>query len=487
MARHCALEFVAMDMERAIRLATATRAELLLVIEQQRATIAAHEQTIARLEALVAQQQQTIAAQAATIADLEQRVADLERQLGLGAGPPKGFPGHKVQQATPPPAPKPRKRRPHGFVRKRSVHPDAIVAHAVEQCPDCHTRLVGGWVKRRRQVLEVVLTPAQVVEHQYFERECPLCRQRVTPRVALAGEVVGKARLGVNLVALIATLREQGRWPFETIQWYLATFHALDLSVGALVGAVQQVARQGQSAVERIQQEVRQSGVVHADETGWRERGHNGYIWSFSTPTACFFQYGRRTKAMVDAALGADFAGVLVTDFYAAYNHYDGEHQRCWVHLLRDIHELKRQHPTDAVVGRWARHIYRLYRTAKRVTVAAPAERLRLRERLECALLAVVEPFAQDQRAPQRVLSQRIVQFIKELFVCVVNPQVPADNNAAERSVRHLVTARKISGGTHSALGTATRMVLATLFGTWRLRALNPFFTCRQLLSSPQA
>jgi transposase len=484
------LEFVGTSMERDIRLATATREELLLVIGQPRATIAAQQQTIARLEALVAQQQQTIAAQQATIAELEQRVADLERRLGPGAGPPQSFPGHKPQQAPPaPPTPKPpRKRRPHGFVRKRSAHPDAVVMHAVEQCPDCHTPLAGGWVKRRRQILEVVLAPAKVVEHQYWERECCHCRQRFTPRVALPGQVLGKARLGVNLLALIATLREQGRWRFETIQWYLETFHGLDLSVGALVGAVQQVAHQGQTAVERIQAQVRGASVVHADETGWRENGRNQDIWSFSTPTACFFQYGRRTKEMVDAALGPSFAGVLVTDFYAAYNHYHGEHQRCWVHLLRDIHDLKRQHPTDASVGRWASTIHRLYRTAKRVTSPDSAERLRLRLRLrlERALLAVVEPFAKDQRAPQRVLSQRMVQFLKELFVFVADPQVPADNNAAERSVRHLVTARKISGGTRSAGGTAVKMALSTLFGTWRLRGLNSFLACRQLLSSPQ-
>ncbi len=36
---------------------------------------------------------------------------------------------------------------------------------------------------------------------------------------------------------------------------------------------------------------------------------------------------------------------------------------------------------------------------------------------------------------------------IKELFVFVAEPQVPPDNNAAERSLRHLVVSRKISGG----------------------------------------
>ena len=45
-----------------------------------------------------------------------------------------------------------------------------------------------------------------------------------------------KQRLGVNLLSLMAALREEGRLPFRTIQWYLRTVHQLRLSLGAIVG-----------------------------------------------------------------------------------------------------------------------------------------------------------------------------------------------------------------------------------------------------------
>ena len=73
-----------------------------------------------------------------------------------------------------------------------------------------------------------------------------------------------------------------------------------------------------------------------------------------------------------------------------------------------------------------------------------------------------------------------------ELFVFVAEPAVPSDNNAAERSLRHLVVSRKISGGTRSERGTDSKMTLASLFGTWRVQGLNPLTACRQLLRSPQ-
>ncbi len=128
--------------------------------------------------------------------------------------------------------------------------------------------------------------------------------------------------------------------PLGAIQAYLASVHGLRLSLGGIVRARRQVARVGQQTVTATLAAIRASPVVHADETGWREGGVNRCLWSFSTPTERYYTFGRREKGIVDQVLGPDFSGVLVSDFYAAYDHYDGLQQKCWVHLLRDIHAL---------------------------------------------------------------------------------------------------------------------------------------------------
>ena len=100
-------------------------------------------------------------------------------------------------------------------------------------------------MQRTREVIELPLVPVEVTEHVFMARMCPLCRRRRLPQESLDGAAVGRQRLGVNLVSLIVTLREEGRLPIRTIQWHLRTFHQLKLSVGAIVRAVHQVARQG--------------------------------------------------------------------------------------------------------------------------------------------------------------------------------------------------------------------------------------------------
>lgn len=195
---------------------------------------------------------------------------------------------------------------------------------------------------------------------------------------------------------------------------------------------------------------------------------------------------------MVDAALGPAFAGVLVSDFYAAYDHYDGVQQKCWAHLLRDVHALVRAHPADEALARWASAVQQIYRDAVAEAAAltargaGEAERRAARWACEERLWAVCQPFAADETAPQARLCRRIDKYRHALFSFVREVGVPADNNPAERSVRHEVISRKVSGGTRSGEGTQTRTTLATLFGTWRIQGHNPYQSCRALLVSPQ-
>ena len=457
-----------------------THAELVELVLQQDRRLAAQDALIAELRALVA----TLAAR---VRDLEQQLAQRDKD-----DPTKRMPGLK------PPAPPrrrkdgPRKQRGHGFSRRLSRVPTAVVEHAAAVCPHCATPLTGGRERWRKEVLDLPPTaPVQVVHHVYLERRCPnpACGRRVPPPRAIGtarGMLPGRQRLGTELLARIALLRAELRLPADLIRWYLQALHGLDLSVGAVVGALHRVARAGAATVQQVQAAIRASPHVHADETGLREDGQNGYLWSFSTATERYFVHGRRTKAMVDAVLGATFTGVLSTDFYAAYDHYDGPHQRCWSHLLREIHTLREQHPHDAGLRIWAAGVHGVYAEACRLQTAplAPPQRLAAQRQCEADLLACCQPFlaADKQVVPQAVLCRRIAKYLPELFTFVADPAVESTNNAAERSVRPVVIQRKISGGTRSSAGTDTFCTLATLFGTWRVRNLDPLIACRHML-----
>src|SRR5260221_3296154 len=119
------------------------------------------------------------------------------------------------------------------------------------------------------------------------------------------------------------------------------------------------------------------------------------------------------------------------------------------------------------------------------VCLATPQQRERKSQRLLGELQALGAQFVEQRGHPCRALAWRLWHFQDELLTCVRHPEVPPDNNAAERAIRPLVIARKISGGTRPPRGSPTRMRLANLFGTWTASGLHPLAECCRLLPSP--
>jgi transposase len=157
------------------------------------------------------------------------------------------------------------------------------------------------------------------------------------------------------------------------------------------------------------------------------------------------------------------------------------------------VHDLKDDFPHDEELRCWAKQVKTLYEQA--VAWAGqppdPGQSPRHQQRVRVAhqhafeqrLWKLCQPYAHST-APQHTLCERVERFLPELFVFVAIPGVPAHNNLAERSVRPLVVARKISGGTRSPKGSRTRMGLSSLFATWMAQHLNPFHQCLALLTS---
>jgi hypothetical protein len=250
----------------------------------------------------------------------------------------------------------------------------------------------------------------------------------------------------------------------------------------------------GKPAHDQILGEIKRASYICGDETSFRQDGANGYLWTFTTPSAQVMLYRKsRGSGVVREIVGQDghsFEGVVVSDFYGAYNEHCGFHQRCWAHLLRDIHDLKKEFPQYPPLNRWAKKIHDLYQEAKNYAGPDPAlpvglqaeERLRKEQSFKDRLRVICEPYLTCEK-PMSGLSGRMIKYLSELFIFIRFPGVPSTNNLAERSLRHAVVQRKIFGGTRSEKGSQTKAILGSLFGTWNLQNKNPLQEMRLLLA----
>jgi len=453
-----------------------TREELIALVLKLHETVQMQQAEIAELKA-------TVERQAQRIAELEEEVARLR-----GSRPGVDF---AIKPSVPKQPKGQRKKRKHSFAR-HSRPATNVIFHSMGRCPDCGRDLEAGHVKWRHQVVDIPQVRAIVTDHLFVEQYCGVCGKRFTPdpAVALAGVVVGKKSVGIGLMSVIAHLKTVCRVPVGQIKKLIHTLWGLKISAGEIAEILHDVAELGESAYDDLLGKVRGSPVLHADETGWREDGENGYIWSFSSPEVRYYTYRHsRGSIVAKEVLGDEFAGILVTDFYAAYNFYEGLKQRCWVHLGRDLKTLVEKNPDLPSLAVWVDQAFAIYYRAKDSVEQkhTELERSRLRADFERELLELAKPHLGVKSAPERILAERMTNFIGELFTFVSNPEVPSENNAAERAVRPAVVARKISGGTRSARGSKTCSILRTLFETWSLQGKNSVDACREMITSSAA
>jgi len=114
------------------------------------------------------------------------------------------------------------------------------------------------------------------------------------------------------------------------------------LSEGGLSDAWSRLANVLVAWYDQIGHQVKASGVLHADETGWRVNGKTQWLWCFTTKEATFYMINRsRGSPALSKFFTQAFDGVLVTDFWPAYNAVaSAARQTCMVHLFRELDKV---------------------------------------------------------------------------------------------------------------------------------------------------
>ena len=236
---------------------------------------------------------------------------------------------------------------------------------------------------------------------------------------------------------------------------------------------------------KRILQELRTCLIVHADETGWRNNGDKAYGWIFAnTELAAFLFRGTRGSKVPFEVFGNDPLNVnLITDRYKGYDPLKLNRQYCYVHLLRDLKSLEKDCPDDPEVAAFAAGLKTLLKKA----ITMYKSKMKMTDYVIAATTIkdnIMAVCYKEANHPGIQQFQNIFRRHPErMFQWVKSPDIPAENNFAERGVRPSVIARKISFGSQAERGMLTRELLMTFLYTARIRGLNPNTTLEKALN----
>ena len=102
-----------------------------------------------------------------------------------------------------------------------------------------------------------------------------------------------------------------------------------------------------QTLCDEILESILESPVIHIDETTVRLRKQKGYVWVVATMDKVYYFYKSSREETFLQEMLAKFSGVLISDFYTAYDSLKCEQQKCLLHLVRDVDDDLLKNPLD--------------------------------------------------------------------------------------------------------------------------------------------
>lgn len=311
---------------------------------------------------------------------------------------------------------------------------------------------------------DIVIVPEKIVKKYLITKHwCSHCQEYVRSNKVPADI----ERLGPNLMAYVLYARYRLRLPFNKIKQSLADLHNFKISEGEISNQLEKAKGLFKNDYEAIIELIKISNKVYCDETGWRIKGKNFWIWVFVTDKEIRYVIeDTRGQGVPREALGDNENRVLISDFYAAYKNIPGQNQYCWVHLLRDSKLTESGFHDD---------LKNIYEELKKEL----AKELKQRdyERLDELLKNIAaKEYAGQNILKVKKLQQRISRTRDQLLACLKYLDVLPENNTAERALRNNVVMRKIFGCSRSVPSAKVMEVNTSVIDTLLKRNPNKNF-----------
>lgn len=424
--------------------------------------------------------------------ELDSEVAKLKK--ALEAKPPGGDPSTPSGMRPPyekPPS-KRRRKRPgrknghHGVRRPAPKEVHETKTHTISECPGCHNHLERPVSTRERFTEDIPKVKPVITKHIIHIYYCQRCKKNIEAPVE---DALPKSTLGVRLLVHTAYLHFSLGLPLHKIVAYLNSCLYLPVSPGGLSLAWQRLSQILLPWYEYLEILTNTSPLLNIDETGWRVLGKAYWLWCFTSQrikTAYYIISPTRASPVLKGVLGELFEGILVCDFFGAYNKVSAFlKQRCLLHLLRDMKRTSVFHKTPEWMT-FSKRLKRIIKDAIRLSIHSsnlgPEVYTRrcsiIRDRLR---RLIREPY-NDSHSKRFV--KRLKRHQAELFTFLEHPEVPFNNNHAERMIRPAVIARKNSYCNRSEKGAKTQAILMSIFHTLHLQEQDAITTLEEALRS---
>ncbi len=214
--------------------------------------------------------------------------------------------------------------------------------------------------------------------------------------------------------------------------------------------------------------------LLHIDETSASVMGKNSYVWVLTSMEEVAYFYSPTREGGTIQAMLKNFSGVLVSDFYAAYDSIECSQQKCLIHLIRDLNEELLKHPFDEGLKRLVADFAELVRP-----MVETVDRRGLKKHFLRKHRISVDRFYKDVagRFDTSEVSRKIIERLQKnrnkLFTFLEFDDIPWNNNNAEHAIKAFARLRRVIEGKTTEKGLREFLILLSICETCKYKGVD--------------
>jgi predicted RecB family nuclease len=339
-------------------------------------------------------------------------------------------------------------RRQHG--KKRNLRPNRSIEIIAEGCTDCgNTELAKKFDGRLARVAYDLLINRTGIRRSVTRitsawYRCCRCQKEFLPH-----DYQRVAEYFHSLKSWAMYEYVVHRKSFAHVAETIRDCFGLPITHSNVFAFKKELANYYTNTYERLVEKIASGNLIHADETEIHlHKIGKGYVWIFTNMEEVVLTYRASREGDFLHSLLKSFRGVLVTDFYAAYDSVDCPQQKCLIHLIRDFNQDIRGNPWDVELKSLADNFGKLLRG-----IVTTIDRYGLKRKYLCKHQRSIGRFF-DTIAKQLFRSEvaegyrlRILKNRTKLFTFIDHDNVPWNNNNAEHAIKHFANFREYADG----------------------------------------
>ncbi len=359
------------------------------------------------------------------------------------------------------------------------LSPQEIINLITKYCNLCYSKNIRptGYIKQRKVICHI---KAKTIIKQYNQTEyyCLDCNELF---LASHKNIPKKGIYDKNIQSLVNYYRFKARLPHNIIVDVMNNVHDVPMTAPTSLEITRRASEKLEPFYLALEEDIKQAKIIHGDETSHSVNGINHWIWVFCNSMLSLFKFKKeRGGDIVEKTLGKNFKGKIISDGWATYTSYTKKnritHQRCFDHLRREVKfECKKKYPD---LYKWCCDIY--FMTKKGKEYKQEKRRHDTFEKCKTELSMLISYMKYHKNLKK--LATKIEKGGDKWFTCILHPELPIDNNEAERSLRPFVVMRKIIGCLRSEIGVRNHEVMMSLISTWQKQGKNAFYSLQTSL-----